>query len=282
MILARKQTITAHGWQAIFAHPLIATLVPTWFAATFALSTLAVRGALIEHLVLSSQIDLILPMATPPLGMTARLLLAALFGAFGGFLGWLAVRLIAPSKAERPARRPAANPHPAYSDTPARRPIWAHEELGADGFDSPLTARALPVRRDQVDAAPATVGPVVVPVVSTPVPTPAPLAVAPEGRAPKPLPLSAGFPTPPVNGPSAADHIARAPLESLSHIELIERLAIAMQRHHAATAHLVAGHSRPATDNAGSPNIPDTGPATAPNSTSEALRAALAGLREVK
>lgn len=273
VVLASKHINAAQGWQPIFAHPLFAIIVPMWFAATFALSTLAVRGALIEQLVLSSQIELLLPMATPPLGMTARLLLAAAFGVGGGLLGWLTIRLIAPGTARRPARRPArrsvADPRPATSDhplirlreadahpdAPARRPIWAHEELGAQSFDSPVSARALPVRHDHDEPKP--------PVETAPAPLPdsAPVPImAPEPAAPKPMALSPGFPIAPVDGPSAADHIARAPLESLSHIELIERLAIVMQRHHAATG---------ATDSAGS-------------GTADALRAALAGLREVK
>ena len=277
MILARKQTNAAQGWQAILAHPLFATIVPMWFAATFALSTLAVRGALIEQLVLASQIDLILPMATPPLGMTARLSLATVFGLGGGLLGWLAVRLMVPGTVRRPATRAVADPRPtppdhtsirlreadAHPDAPARRPIWAHEELGAQSFDSPLNPRALPVRRDAYEAT----RPAATPIMPAPaplVPPPHTADIASEPAAPKPMTLSPGFPTAPANGPSAADHIARAPLESLSHIELIERLAIAMQRHHAAT-----GGGESAADRAGS-------------GTADALRAALAGLREVK
>ena len=72
----------------MLAHPLMATIVPVWFAVTFALSSLAVRGAIIERMVLASGLDLILPMATPPLGNTARFLIAALFAAVGAALGW--------------------------------------------------------------------------------------------------------------------------------------------------------------------------------------------------
>jgi hypothetical protein len=144
--LATKHSPSAgQGWQAITQHPLFGTVVPVWLAATFALSTLAVRGELLERIVLSLQLDLILPMATPPLGTTARLMLAVAFGLLGALLGWVAVRKLAPretyaqkawQEAQReanPLRRRSADAHP---DFPARQPIQAHAELGEHGFDN--------------------------------------------------------------------------------------------------------------------------------------------------
>jgi len=292
------------GWSALLAHPLFATLVPVWFAAAFALSSLAVRGAIIERWVLASQIDLILPMATPPLGNTARILIALGFGVLGAVLGWLVVRLIVPVLIAQPAQRsvrPASEPSvagvqlrraDAHPDAPARQPIWAHAELGEHGFDRPPAALAPVVQ------APAPIS-VLAPVAEAgasyaPPPPPAeesgwnhapvtldalglsPVAPEPKAEAPIASPVSlapapktplVGFPSPPVNGPSAADQIAEAPLESLSHIELIERLAIAMQRHEETVAPSGA---------------PETPTPAASDGTAAALRAALGALRQVR
>lgn len=363
------------GWQGITHHPLFATVVPVWLAATFALSTLAVRGELIERIVLSTQLDLILPMATPPLGTTARLLLAAAFGLVGALLGWLAVRMLAPrgafsqtgwqqARSEKTSeaaslRRRSADAHP---DFPARQPIQAHAELGAHGFDDapshqpvsePAAApgpqmseaasgpshappppvaetwqvlhdvppppppaeepswdwrpqeavavlerpvvesrmKAEPVEAETLAQAPTiqpfrffTIAPDPLetveqaespaePVAVVPV-APAPVATdekAPEmAAAPAPAPKScAGFPSLTLDGPSAADHIASASLDSLSHVELLARLSLALQRHHNAAQETKTVTCEPAL-------------APAPDGTGDALRAALASLRDVK
>lgn len=304
------------GWHALMAHPLFSTIVILWFAAAFALSALAVSGALMERMVLASQIDLILPMASPPLGATARMLIAAGFGAVGALLGWLATRMLVPRAAEgrrfdsqempdyRWLRRRQADMHP---DAPARRPILAHAELGAQGFDhapaapapfAPPTPAAPPAQMPLSPApvapppaeAPAIDPPVFVhpepliaplpvePVAPPPAPaqeslppafTPAPqLHVVENPPAPAPTVSLGAFPTPPVDKPSAADQIAGAPIESLSHVELIARLAQAMERRRAAEETPAGARSTP--------------PTPAPDGTGDALRAALAALRDVK
>jgi len=356
--LATKHTSAGQGWQAITQHPLFATVVPVWLAATFALSTLAIRGQLIERIVLSTQLDLILPMATPPLGTTARLLLAVGFGLMGALIGWVAVRMLTPRNAFaqaaprssaaqtgwQQARREAAQdtaPMPrrradAHPDFPARQPIQAHAELGEHGFDNdpakqpakvehepaPQVAETTPapgyappppvseswqVLHDVLPppppaeepswdwkpavAAAAFAAPVEVqpapqepvqfvaeplePVLDQPFrqfqidPAPSTAEAAPEAEpalAPKAL---AGFPSLTLEGPSAAEHIASASLESLSHVELLERLARALQRHQST----VQGVKPMASEQALAP---------APDGTGEALRAALASLRDVK
>jgi hypothetical protein len=70
-----------------------------------------------------------------------------------------------------------------------------------------------------------------------------------------------------VDAPSAAEQIASAPVESLSHVELIARLA---QPWNAAAQ----ARKRPPA-----PARPST---PAPDGTGDALRAALAALRDVK
>lgn len=410
--MATKHTSAGQGWQGITQHPLFATVVPVWLAATFALSTLAVRGELLERIVLSTQLDLILPMATPPLGTTARLLLAVAFGLLGALLGWAAVRMLAPRKAfsqtawqqarrekaqdSAPLRRRSADSHP---DFPARQPIQAHAELGAHGFDNepseqdaaettaaatphmaetasgpsyapppPVAetwqvlhdvppppppaeepswdwkphkavveqavvetgqtvieapqeaepahiepAKIEPAKIEQMTQAPVVqpfrffkidpspVEPVAESISAFDAPMTAPVAKrAPVEMAvlemvgagvatvehveaaaivaalietapiPAPAPKTcAGFPSLTLEGPSAADHIASASLDSLSHVELLARLSLALQRHQNAPQETKTTTCEPAL-------------ASAPDGTGDALRAALASLRDVK
>lgn len=125
----------------ITAHPMFPAIVALWFAAAFGLGSLAIRPGLIEELVLKLGIDTIIPAAAPPLGVTARILLALGLGAFGAILGtMLARRLNRPKVEAKPRSRKAGRSEPGFAarsrdthpDAPARRPIFAHEELGAD------------------------------------------------------------------------------------------------------------------------------------------------------
>jgi hypothetical protein len=118
--------------------------------------------------------------------------------------------------------------------------------------------------------------PVLQPVLQ-PAPAPQALQIAPE-PAPAPDKPAVGFPAPPQNGPSAADHIARAPVDSLSHVELIARLASAMQRRRDADQAPLAQGVSPLPASTQTP----AQQAVAPDSTGDALRAALNALREVK
>jgi hypothetical protein len=87
---------------------------------------------------------------------------------------------------------------------------------------------------------------------------------------PAPTPKSvAGFPSITLDGP-VAEHVATASLRSLSHVELLERLAQALHRHQSAP------QSSPKSV------APEPALAPAPDGTGDALRAALASLRDVK
>ena len=126
----------------ISSNPLFPAVVALWFAALFGLGSLAVRPALIEGLVLQSHLDLILPAAAPPLGVTARILIALLLAALGAVIGLILTRRLArpapvAHERKRGARDLAADPvkvrsRDAHPDAPVRRPISAHEELGND------------------------------------------------------------------------------------------------------------------------------------------------------
>lgn len=375
----------------VTSHPLFPVAVPIWFAALFSLSTLAIRGSLLEGMVLASQLDLVLPMAAPPLGMTARLLVAIAFGAIGALIGKGLVKLLQQTDIAEPRRTATAtmadpeirlrecDTHP---DAPARRPISAHAELGEDGLGpvpsaatgftygaaphpdwaedishaderpddglpeaiEPLPAflqphpapatPALPVGGPLTEAealaaawvpvAPATAHPEPVaapapqpalaaepapapapaphpaatpapaapawagepePVPAPPVAHAAPPVVATPAAAPEPAPAPIS-PPPPL---TAAQRIASAPLESLSHVELIERLAIGMQhrrardaRRRAAPPPVAADTTQPQATDPRQSETDRAEPVVAPPEsarTEAGLRAALASLR---
>ena len=124
----------------ISANPLFPAVVALWFGALFGLGSLAVRPSLLEDLVLKSHIDLIVPAAAPPLGVTARILFALIMAALGAVLGISLARRLARPKPELHERKrsakdftdesPRLRQRDSHPDAPARRPISAHEELG--------------------------------------------------------------------------------------------------------------------------------------------------------
>ena len=137
-----KSKRTPANAKPITSNPLFPAVVALWFGAAFGLGSLAVRPSLLENLVLKSHIDLVIPAAAPPLGITARILLALVLAAFGAVLGIMLARRLARPKVEHHERKrgakdlstlqPKVRSRDAHPDAPARRPISAHEELGEE------------------------------------------------------------------------------------------------------------------------------------------------------
>lgn len=131
----------------VTSHPLFPAVAALWFGALFGLGSLAIRPSLIEELVATSGIDLIVPAAAPPLGVTARILIALTLSALGALIGaLLAWRINRPWVKQRErSHGPGSAGHDApdlrsrdtHPDAPARRPISAYDELG-DRLDAPI------------------------------------------------------------------------------------------------------------------------------------------------
>lgn len=131
--------------QPVTANPLFPAVVALWFGALFGLSSLAVRVSVIETLVRMSKLDLVLHAAAPPLGITARILVALGMAALGAIVGTLISRFLTrPKKEVRERKRNARQPDAQEADDnddltrfdralrgPAlvRRPISVHEDL---------------------------------------------------------------------------------------------------------------------------------------------------------
>ncbi len=112
---------------SIIGHRHFPVIAALWFAALFGLGSIAIRPALIENAVLTMRLDTLVAAAAPPLGMTARLLLALVMGGIGACVGMaLARRIAAPRGSGSGMRLRARDAHP---DAPARRPLSAMTDL---------------------------------------------------------------------------------------------------------------------------------------------------------
>ena len=239
--------------QPLRSSPLFAPAVALWFAALFGLGTLATSTTVLELAVLAFRLDALIPAAAPPLGMTARILIAGGMTLLGGSIGFVVAFVAAAPLRRREAEIAAAVPAtlgfapemPAFRardlhpDAPVRAPVAAADELGEPLLDAPLAPAMAPLA-DLVDLGG----------IDTPVTDEDPMFERPRASSAD----TAFAPTtverervidvdpvvvdvapravPPLS--AAAQRIADADILSLSNLELIERLAIAMQRSAAA------------------------------------------------
>lgn len=165
MLVAKQPRKPAQA-KPITAHQLFPAVVALWFGALFGLGSLAVRPSLLESLVIQSRIDLLVPAAAPPLGVTARILVALVLAAIGSALGIAIARRIARPKTEvRERKRNALATDPAefqpryrtaYAEASTQPPLSVSDEVDA-GPDTGVLAqrrRALTVEHDERDFVP--------------------------------------------------------------------------------------------------------------------------------
>ncbi|MGX7896339.1 hypothetical protein [Tsuneonella sp. HG222] len=112
----------------ISTHPLFPAIVALWFAALLGLGSLILPTILLERLVTVTGLSSLVPQAAPPLGFTARAVLALAASASGAVLGLVVARQVAQNHAPKPKAR--------FVDADSRefRPISAHDELGEEGL----------------------------------------------------------------------------------------------------------------------------------------------------
>lgn len=255
--------------------PLFAPGVALWFAALFGLGTLAASTTVLEMAVRALHVDAVIPAAAPPLGMTARVLIAGGMTVLGAAIGFIVSQILAAPVRRRQAAQAAAAAAPVaagtgfepempafrardlHPDAPIRAPVAATDELGEPLLDDPVpapTPALAPAPLSQLVAMPDEVIAAEPEIQAEPPIDDAPeieahlsnfaelvapekAAVAePESVAPAVAPTVAEVlpALPPLS--TAAQRIADTDLEALSNIELVERLAIAMQRHAALDA----------------------------------------------
>ncbi|RKF22546.1 hypothetical protein D6851_04830 [Altericroceibacterium spongiae] len=140
-----KATGRPHRSAPISAHPAFPAIVALWFAALLGLGSLVLPIGLFERVVSLTGLSSLVPQAAPPLGGTARFVIAfgaAIAGCLGGWLLGRHLSTRSSGLAEShedegygdgsiPARRRD------FANNSERRPLSAREELGEAGLDAP-------------------------------------------------------------------------------------------------------------------------------------------------
>ena len=122
-----QQSRTAPQGTSISKHRLFPALVTLWFGALFGLGSLAVQSNLLETLVVSARIDRLIPAAAPPLGDTARILIALILTALGALLGAVIASRIARPGPEFSEQEDGTSPIEAPADQLSQD---THVEMG--------------------------------------------------------------------------------------------------------------------------------------------------------
>lgn len=128
----------AAGQSPVSAHPAFPVIVALWFAALLGLGSLVLPTALFERFITGSGLAEVYEAARPPLGVTARIAIALAAAALGALAGIAIARKVSAANTPQPVTRRAAALRSAAQSAPmaVKRPISAHEELGAGGLDA--------------------------------------------------------------------------------------------------------------------------------------------------
>lgn len=219
--MAEQPRRKSRGKQPISHHPLFPATVALWCGALLALAGLAFA---------------------PPLGSVPRIGIVLAMAVVGVFAGLIVARRIAGPK-------PNAATAAFEQAVPAARPVALSDSesaLWSELHDSLRTLAPEPA---------ATIAEIPAPL---PVPEPEPIDAVELESFEAPPTVERNVATEPVAAAdpvntlvTAADRIASAALDELSHVELLERLALSLQRR---------GHRQQATSDALAPALPEPAP----------------------
>lgn len=271
-------------------HPLFPAMLAVWFGALFGLGILAVRASLLEAVVLYFSLDGLIPAAAPPLGVTARILLALAFALTGAAIGAAIGLVMARSRPDNVARRAEASAareaaraaKAAEAPTVPAEPVAAAAE--AQGF---IDISQLDLGEDlriefepEIESAPQIEILAAEDSVSEPELKPARTLARAFERPLDPVsfPLPESFPIP---GGAAAARLTSAPLDSLSHLELIERLALSLQKRREEAGAETENLSPEAIEAEGVQAQPSTAPSYYPAVSEAAAERGYASLRNL-
>ena len=128
-------------------HPAFRAIVALWFAGLLGIGSLVLPAVLLDRVVAATGLASLLPAASPPLGMTARAMIAAVAAVAGAALGIAVARRVAGAYVSQ------AESRAAKSAAVACRPISVHDELGGEGLTNgeslPIShRRALAISED--------------------------------------------------------------------------------------------------------------------------------------
>jgi hypothetical protein len=122
----------------ISVHPAFPAIVALWFAALLGIGSLVLPAVLLDRLVSATGLASVVPAASPPLGMTARSIIAVVGALAGAVVGVAIARRVAQ------AHEPNGESRTAKVAGGSRRPISVHEELGGEGV---VNGESLPINR---------------------------------------------------------------------------------------------------------------------------------------
>jgi len=132
---------------SIASHRLFPLVVLLWFGALFGLASLAIRPVLLESVVAATGIDKVVPMAAPPLGNTARILIVLMMTVLGCLVGAVVARRLAkPAATQTAVRRRRAAPEAAPAMIEDASPVGLFG-AAADRSDDEEEEDDQPVRR---------------------------------------------------------------------------------------------------------------------------------------
>lgn len=144
----------------------VAPLGGAAFGVMTAIACALVPGGILDRLILRSGIPAVIAAAEPPLGMTARIVLALMGGGTIALLVWFALFLILGSRTLVLGGDVAAQADPdtgddlpvlrradAHPDAPSRRPVFANRDLGTPFLE--VRARQATEGVDVSESAPA-------------------------------------------------------------------------------------------------------------------------------
>ena len=122
----------------ISLHPAFPVIVALWFAALLGLGSLVLPVVLLERAVEATGIAALVSAASPPLGFTARGILAIAAGLAGAAIGVAIARRVAQ------AHRPKPESRITKLSGGSRRPISIKDEVGGHGV---VNGESLPISR---------------------------------------------------------------------------------------------------------------------------------------
>ena len=120
------------GKPPISSHPVFPAIVALWFAALFGIGSIVLPNILIEKFVVAIGLPSLFAAATPPLGITAKLMIATTAAVLGAVAGVFIARKIVAAQAQAPTRN--RREIGSRDEGMAKRPIVATEELGEEGL----------------------------------------------------------------------------------------------------------------------------------------------------
>jgi hypothetical protein len=115
----------------VSAHPAFPVIVAVWFAALLAIGSAVLPLSMFENLALSSGLADSFAAAQPPLGTGTRIAVAVVGAALGALLGIFVARKVAAATVPG-----TVTPEVTAARFSPKRPLSAHDELGEDGIDA--------------------------------------------------------------------------------------------------------------------------------------------------